>query len=416
MPEPIPTITAEPSKADAGGCWHFMTPQVAKRLAAIRKDPTKLKDHVEASIRATDFLRHLKTAGDDAFGDAHDAAGNPMKLAKWEDPKSIQHTIEVKAAMQEKGLADADEGPNAPVSYSGAAVMLIRDSQGNVSFVTHTIRDVSFWTGTAAGIAGLIAWIIQRILTARLNYVQSAVNSAIQLGWIAGEHQVPQAAQQIARLSSAAKFFRIAGDVFMFIGIVAMLTDFFVQLFHKTTMCLSVWNDTDVDLEYSVSYIDSRCVWINPDPGVNVGAWLPLPKRNAASGDLANLGVGSQPHVASGDIMLASGAKEAVITAVGVHACVSIRQKGTGTPACVILIEAPLVGKNSMSLGAGAGDGTYFNTKVNSAQQTFRTTFDFSLGGRALTGTLCTDQIEGETSYIGVEGYNYTMMMQINQA
>ncbi|QQS54166.1 MAG: hypothetical protein IPM89_15360 [Candidatus Competibacteraceae bacterium] len=225
-----------------------------------------------------------------------------------------------------------------------------------------------------------------------------------------------EAAQDVVNFANALRVVNIATKVFAVVSILSVLVDFFLAVFHKMTYTFSMWNETDVDLEWSLTYTADDTSWLNSD-GKSGGNWYPFPKMNNVESGLIPLGGGlDYDKVAAVNLSLANGSKSAAISAVGIHVCIAIRQKGATENVMVVLIDAPLIGDNKMLLDQGKGDESYYNDNIDRATESLSTSFKFQVAGKTLEAKLSTDQNSGETHYGGIGGYNYNALLYIKNA
>jgi hypothetical protein len=240
--------------------------------------------------------------------------------------------------------------------------------------------------------------------------------------------EADKAVATVAKVEGAIKWVKWSGRAAMVLGVLALLVDGFFALFHKMTYSLEMWNETSVDLEWSITYTGSikdvsdplnegDTVWINNQNNVKPTDWQQFPKKNAIDDGLIPLGGGlTYEKVAAVSLVFANGSEKTVVSAAGIRTCISIRQKGGTENVCVVLLHAPLTGKNKMHLGSGKGDRSYYYSKVKSATDAQSFSFTFTVDGKKLEATIHTDQVKGQTNYGGIEGYNYNALLHIKEA
>ena len=418
-------ITGAASPYDTPGCWHHMTPFTVGQLEATRRDPAQLSVMVADAYRQGRFLKYLQEGGEEAFGDATDKAGRPVKVAKFVDDQGVTHEIELKTGLVPDPVsygsaAQSDPEDNKGVPCGGAQGSFLATSQGSLTFTVQRVEDVTGLAGSITTAAGFLDLVLVRALTAKLNALQGPADSAMTLEALteSSDGLAQAAAQTLVDVKGVLKVAGWVGSGATVLGVLALLVQLFFAIFHKMTGTLSVWNNTSQDFECKVTYLNSGSTVINPDGKPLLAGYQRFPAKNTVQDGLDPLGGGlTYDTVSSLDLVFANGAENAIVADVGIQACVSIRRAGETDPCCSVLIDMPLLGKNGMLLSDRGGGKEFYDGKLSSFQRQLTVPdHSFESRGSRLTVSLCTDQIEEKTTYAGIDGFNYNLLMHIEEA
>jgi hypothetical protein len=226
-----------------------------------------------------------------------------------------------------------------------------------------------------------------------------------------------EALGDVVRVEGAIKAVAVFGKVATGLAVISALVDGIFRLFHPTTMSVAMWNETDLDLEWSLPYLNDGSYWINSDGGQNA-TWRPFPKKSTVNNDVSPIfGPITEPTVAAVNLLFANGTSSSPLADQPIDQCIAIRAKGSTDDPYVVLLSAPLVGANSMGMGSGKGDLDYFNTNIDTTQSSqLDLHYPFKVTGTQLDFHLVTDALKGQTTYAGFQGYNYNTLLYIKTA
>jgi len=416
LPQDRPAITFGSFASDVYGSWNVMTDATSTRMQAVVGDPNAWKDLVQDQMLVHGFYSSLQTSGEDAWGDATSSSGGPVKVAEWTDPNGVLHQIQCRAVVTPQvGSGLADPTPTG----AGATAQIISNSRGESALVTQKIEKATTWTGTATTLAFLVEKAVVKGLTTKLDRLKSTASDAKDLldkEWYSDEGY-EEAVADVLRVEGAIKAVEVFGKVTVVLAVISALVDGIFALFHPTTMSVSMWNETDLDLEWSLGYLNNGSYWINSDGGQN-GDWRPFPKKSTVNGDVTPIfGPITQETVAAVNLLFANGKSNGPLADQPIEQCILVRQAGSSGVPYVLLLSAPLVGANSLGVGTGAGDQDYFNaTLAGTPSDQLDQHYTFSIGGTQVDFHLVTDALKGQTTYAGFQGYNYNTLLYIKTA
>lgn len=405
-----PTIQFAQANYDVHGAWHHMTPQTRTLLKDIQENPDKLAEHAANGIRTSRFLNYIQEGGEDSFGDAQDGQGNPVKLARWQDENNITHEYEIKAGIFASSPNEmAMSNSSTPVPVGGTTGEFIANSQGHLCFVVQKVESVTTDIGTATTALGILEFIAVKALTRIVDGMKTTAADAAAVAEAVGnaEREADEAVATIARIESAIKIIKFLGTASTILGVLTLLVDGFFALFHKMTCAFSVWNETDLDFEWSITHTGKYTHCINQQNNLNIENWNNFPGMNKVDDGLIPLGGGlTYDKVAAVELVFANGDKGDMVSAANILFNFSVRTKGTQNTVFVASVEVPLTSDNKMSVSA---DGS--KQKSSDKQQSF----DFSVDGKQYVVNMATDQVSGTTNYAGVTGYNYTILLHVTE-
>ncbi|WP_222195814.1 LamG domain-containing protein [Modestobacter italicus] len=416
LPQDRPTITFGSFASDVYGSWNVMTDATTTRMQAAAGDSTAWAGLVQDQMLANGFFTSLQTSGEDGWGDATDTSGRPVKVAEWTDSAGIVHQIQCRAALTPQ--VGGDPGDPVPTG-GGATAQIISSTRGDSALVVQKIEKATTWSGIGTTLAFLVEKAVVKGLTAKLDGLKSTASDAKDLYTkeLMSDEGYEQAVADVVEVEGVIKAVEIFGRVTAVLAVLSALVDGIFALFHPTTMSVSMWNETDLDLEWSLGYLNDGSYWVNSDGGQN-GDWRPFPKKSTVNGDVSPIfGPITQETVAAVNLLFANGKGDGPLADQPIDQCILVRQAGsTDVPQC-LLLSAPLVGANSLGLSAGAGDQAYFNaTLAGTPSDQLDQQYTVSIGGEQIDFHLVADALKGQTTYAGFQGYNYNTLLYIKTA
>ena len=441
LPQSGPQITMGVFPSNLHGNWNVMTPSSVTRMQSVVGDSTNWAALVEDQMQLQGFFSSLQQSGDDGWGDATDQNGNPVKVAEWTDSSGTVHTIQNRAIVSvpvsssavsssavsgrkaggHGGKGDGGSGhgggglTDPTPTGAGATAQLIYNTRNEATLIAQKVQTVSQWTGGALTLAVLLEKAVMKGLNSKLSTLKSSASDAKGLydQEQLSDEAYDEALGAVVDMEKAIGVVDVIGSIGTGLAVLAGLVDGIFALFHPTTTSVSMWNETELDLEWSLTYLNDGSYWLNSD-GQDQTTWRPFPAINTVTTDTSPIfGPITQETVAAVNLLFGNGKSGSPLAANDIDQCIAIREKNSDDEPYILLLSAPLTGANSMGMGQGAGDENYYTTTYPDTPMNATASYTFTIGGQSVEFNLTADAMNGQTTYAGFQGYNYNTLLYI---
>jgi hypothetical protein len=347
----------------------------------------------------SNFLKYLKEQGASAFKVV------PGKNYSCVRASRGGYELEIRAQVDEQKESSTDSSGK-PVTVGGSIGIYLNDPNGEEEITAKKIQVTANTISEISGAASVIANVIKRGLTRYLSSladvesgsVEEAIGTAVEA---ASEEIGSEIGLEFAIESlSLVEFIGIA------VAVIALLLILFFALVKTMTHQLTVFNMTDYDIEYEITYLHNS-IPLQNHQGI-------LPKMNSVKDSLIPLGGGVTYNLASKTSLFLRNKEENR----GLGYVIAFRCQGSEF---TLLGDIPSLGQNSFLIKPGYMGGEHFFNEITGGDNPFKRnkahkTLRLSEGFGLISATLANDQLSGETNYAGYSGYNYCSLLYIENS
>jgi hypothetical protein len=396
------------------GHWVVANPAAKRLFSEVNRDPGALTRLAAARAKQRELFAHLERLGEDAFGSiAMSHPSHSGKIARYRGPDGSAHSLVILGLVTNQ-VAGATPEP-------GHVVQIVNDENFLSTMVVTKVSRISGNIGLYAGYAAAAL----SVLTL-MKFTPSFLRG-IRAGFAAGAGELGEAFRQayqqgrsavaaVARAGGAPRALATASGVLTAVTLVAYAVEGILELFHRMTTAVSVWNVSGLDLEWSLSAQGPHTEWMNRlEPG-DEGRWFPFPAPYSKEDTSTVPGLTLHyDAVAALELALANAPMGTSNSAHPIDACISVRLKGASSNLFCLVFHVPLVGNNRMDAREGDGSMAFLEQAGKDAPDARNLTRSFLVDGLPVQVGLGADEVDGKTSHGGVEGYNYTLGVTISR-